>query len=262
MAAKKTPKRPPYAGRFSKVTLEGGWIALGTPVLHAGRLSYSSSTGKYYASIRDAAVLFPKLAKGRYRDGESPVDARGNPTADFLFLFALRESSATHSPGRSYDPFQWATLAIETDIREVEKRRGAPLPAANVAYGHEIASSLTRFQDWVGSRLARAAAKPQSGQIFKKYAKWLDLIDGLEEVGIPEHYQRFLRSVEVAADAAGDVPTKRAVKAEFDRGKSANELGEDTGFRSVMQRLRFEWLPNSGRGPAASPKKGGIRKPT
>lgn len=241
---------------------EDGWISLGSPILRAGRLTYSSSTGEYRALIRDVDVLFPKLARGKYRAGESPVDANGKPLADFLFLFALRESRPTNSPGRQFTPFKWATLAVETHIKAGEKARGTPLPAANVAYAHEIASSFTKFEEWVGSRLARTAAKPQSGEAFRKFARWLDLIDELEAVGIPEHYQRFLQSVEIAAAAAKDVPTKNAVKAEFNRGRSINELGQDTGFRSVMQKLRFEWLPNSGRGPGANAKKSGIRKPT
>jgi hypothetical protein len=242
--------------RYSIVHHEDGWTVLGTPVLRAGRLCYLKLTDTYRASINERDVLFPKLAKGRHPPGESPLDKWKRPKVEFLFLFALRQMSFEHSPGRKCDPFKWSTMAINSSIAERESQTGKKLGTKNLRYAKEVANSFEKFEDHVLSRLfGRAVGRQGAGAVLRRYARWMDLIDEIHKEGIPTAYQKFLRAVESAAKEASGVPTKKAVKDIFNAGLSQNQLGEDTTFRSLMQRLRFEWLPNDARGPGRNSRK-------
>jgi len=228
---------------------DAGWMASGRSVLHSGKLSFDRKTETFLASVREEKLLFPKMAKGKFTPGESPFDNDGRLKIDFLFLFALRELNHNNSPGRSFDPFRWSKRAVEHAIAESERERGEPLPEANQAHARQIAMSPLEFEAFVHRRLLRQLLGPGSGNTLRKYARWQDLIDEIEEVGIAQNYQRFLSALEKAAEATGGVPTKHDVKTIFNEGLSANQLGADTGFRSAMIRLKFEWLPIRKPGP-------------
>jgi hypothetical protein len=234
------------------------WFASGSASRATGMLCFDKRTQSYEASFFDDKIIFPKLASGNYASkADCPVDSKYKPKAEFLMLLALREGFPTESPGRRWDPLRWRKMAIEAQIAEREKDRGL-LPEKNRASAMEIAESWSKFESHVAGWLANAAQEPGAGRVFRRYAGWLDALEKLEKEGIPINYQKFYRAVEIAAREANAVPTQKAVKAAFEAGMSANQIGSGEGFRELMRRLKFNWLPRAGRGPDSKPRKSGI----
>jgi hypothetical protein len=248
----------PERQQFFVVETEDFWFATG-PSWRAGSLSFCKRTQQYHATFNDTKTVFPKLAKGNYAcQDDCPVDIKHRPKPDFLLLLALREGFPTHSPVKEWNPVRWREMAIQARIAEREKVRGTPLPEKNRAYAMEIAKSWSKFETYAGEWLADMAQQPDAGRLFRRLAGWLDAIVRIESEGIPEDYLKFLRAVETAADEANGVPTKHAVRAVFEAGMSANQIGDGNGCRDMIRRLKFNWLPNAGRGPALIQKKSGF----
>ncbi|MEO5713586.1 MAG: hypothetical protein ABIT37_08850 [Luteolibacter sp.] len=245
---------------FTVFENEDEWFVTGRSFQHQGTLTYHKKTGTYRADLFEPKVLFPRLAAGNYASpSDCPVDSRHRPKSDFLFLMALRKNFSRSSEKSRWNSLGWRQYAIKTRIAEREKTRGVQLPEKNKAYAMEIAASWCEFEIHAGNWLVGVTQKKDAPQMFRRFARWLDDIEKIEEEGIPESYRKFYQAVEMAASSADGVPTKKAVRQVYEQGMSVNQKGQGEGFRNLMRRLKFEWLPAGVRGSASSPKKAGVR---
>src|SRR5690606_34817602 len=151
----------------------------------------------------------------------------------------------------------WRRLAVRLQLRETAEERGAPTPEETMARALAVAESWQDFERHAGITLAMHASEVGAGKLFRRFAGWMDAIDKLIEEGVPQQYDRLLRSVEAAAEQCKGIPSQKLVRQFFEDGMSANQLGQADPFRSVLRKLRFDWLPPGGRGPNGAPKKSG-----
>lgn len=260
-AKKSVEAKPKSANKgFGVYQMPDYWIAHDTEDNLSGFLLYDKKSQKYHAWVSEIHMGFPKLARAAYKTAEDcPVDENHKPKADFLMLLALRKRFKEHGPGSEFVARSWRTLAFIKRRYEVKERTGKPLSESNWAHCMKIAESEELFEDYAGKWLVGIVDGDRASETLGRFSKWLEKADDIESEEIPFHYSKFFAAVESAATEAQGVPKKKDVQAIYERGMSANQLGNGHGFRDVRRQLHFDWLPAGGRGKSKSPKISGIR---
>ncbi len=250
----------PANSQFVVVEPPDCWVAHRRDDPASSFLLYNKLTGTFHAWAAETTTLYARLGRGKYSTPEdSPLDERHYPKSELLMLLALRRRRKEDMAGSDFVARTLREHAFMKKRQEVEKRSGKPLSDGNWRHCMQIAESREAFEKYVGEWLVGIVESDQAVETLARFSNWLGKSADIESGAVTTHYQRFLDSVETAATAAMGIPTKKAVQAIYESGLSQNQLGEGTGFRSVMRQLKFDWLPTGGRGPAVSKKKSGIK---
>ena len=236
------------------------WVARDELDHSSGYLVFYKQDGRFSASIPESKTHFPRLARGYKDPKDCPVDECYIPKSEFLMLLALRERIAGEGPQSDLVARGWREMFFMHRRDEVERKSGKKLSEANWKIAMEKAMDSRLFDEYVGKMLVIAASEDGAADHFFRLAQWLKKIEELEEEPIPPHYLRFFESVETAAQHAGKVPTQKEVKSIYEAAMNDSQLGEGTGFRNVMRKLCFDWLPAGKRGKSTNHKKVGLRR--
>ncbi len=261
MKEKKSPApagRKRTAPRYIVVHQPDYWIDHDTATIESGFLLFNKLTGSYHAWVSELRMQFRQLPQGGFKPDDCPLDESQLPEADLLMLLALRRRFKEHAPGSEAVARHWRRLALQKRSMEIRERKGKTVSEENMKRAMEIADDVGEFEKFAGIWLVGLVKEDRAGDILIRFGKWLNRVSDIESETIEVHYQRFFDAVAEAASLVKGVPTQAAVRKIYEKGLSANQLGEGTGFRSVMEHLQFGWLPPAGRGPG-QPKISGIK---
>lgn len=259
---KKAANNQPRISRKTYTITDYGdhWTARDKRDHISGFLLFHRETGRFSAGVPEAVTHFPRLAKG-YKDfKDCPVDESYRPKSEFLMLLALRGKIAGQGPHSDLVARGWREMFFMHRRDEAERKSGRNLSEANWKIAMEKARYPELFEEYVGAMLVKAASEDCASEHFLRLAQWLKKIEELEEEPIPPHYSRFFKAVEIAAQQAGDVPTQKEVKLIYEAGMNDNQCLADSGFRNVMRKLCFDWLPPGRRGKNTHQKKVGFSR--
>lgn len=259
---KKAASKPKAIPRKTFTIIDYGdhWIARSDLDHSSGFIIFYKLDGRFSAGIPESRTHFPRLAKGYKDHKDCPVDECCIPKSEFLMLLALRERIAGEGPQRDLVARGWREMFFMHRRDEVERKSGKKLSEANWKIALEKAMDSRLFDEYVGNMLVIAASENGASDHFLRLAQWLKKIEELEKEPIPRHYLRFFESVQTAAQQAGEVPTQKEVKSIYEASMNENQRGEGTGFRNVMRKLCFDWLPAGKRGKCTIQKKVGLRR--
>lgn len=252
-----------YQGNgFIIVFAKDYWMAHNPDDNGSGFLLYNALTGTFHAWANEIQMLYPQLAKAPYKPpSDCPVDENHHPKSDFMILLALRKRANEYAPGSDFVARSNREMVFRLRRMEIENTTGNSLSDRNWAEYLRIAGDEEAFEKWAGQYLIRLLIEDDAAESFMRIGRWLKHAEKIESQELPPQYLRFFAAIEEAAKTAKRmVPFKKDVQAIYERGMSANELGAKTGFRAIMRRLNFEWLPSGGRGPSKQQKKSGGRK--
>lgn len=235
---------------------QNSWIAHDPNDPISGFIIYNHPTKTFHAWVSEIHMMFPQLARAPYKSyADCPVDENHNPKSEFMMLLAFRGRGEKPVSGSDFFARCDRDLVFRIFRNEVEQSTGKPFSAERWAECLRIASDKKAFQEWVGANLLYHLMKDDAAERFMRFAKWLKLAERIERREYPTHYHRFFAAVEEAAgNAERVVPLQKDVRAVYERGLSANQLGGKYGFRAVMRKLNFDWLPAGGRGEQMHPK--------
>ena len=229
--------------------LKDCWIAHSASDPISGFILFNKRTRKIHAWFSEAGIHFPPLARANYSSPEDcPVDEHHRPRADFLMLLALRNRFKEYMPGSDFVAYSRRMSAFERRRQEIEETTGKLVSEANWKECQRIASSSQQFEVYATNWLANLIQKDDASKTLIRFGRWLERAEEFENAVIPPQYTRFYSAVEKAALDTDGIPTQKEVRAIYEKGLSANQLGRGHGFRAVMIQLHFEWLPAGGRG--------------
>jgi len=240
--------KPNKKRRYLRWESPEGWLAVkaGWPVI--GTLRYETRNDRYLATCRLRMRNFRPAGKGQWEKGESPIYPGGKPKSEFLMILTLRADSPEHQiSALEISLFRRATVTAA--LAEREANSGHLVSQAVRKNAYRVASSISRFENWVSSQMVGSLEGPMAAARFSKYAKWIPVIDRvLSSPSDPEEVS-FLKAVEEAAAICRGVPTSQAVADAFYRDRSINQRGSGSTFRTLKTRLDFDWLPSARPGP-------------
>lgn len=194
-------------------------------------------------------IHLPRLARAKYKNSaDCPVDQFHRPKSDFAMLMALRTCSGDNDRAAA----GWRLTHFRAKRRELEEDGGKVVSANNWEIALRIADCPVKFGEYASQMILSLIQSDQASTQLKRFSKWIDnsYVQDLVAGYIDDKHEKFLRSVEMAADKAGRVPTKKQVRAEYDNLIQEN-LRSPFEFDSMMELLHFDWLPRGGRGPSA-----------
>jgi hypothetical protein len=211
-------------------------------------LLFNPSTGSYHAWTNEWRIWGPPLAKAPYADpSDCPVDDLYLPKSEILMILAVRGRAKELAPGSNFVANSNREYALRMRRRELSKE-GITVSEKNWAACLKMASDTDAFEKWVANHLMLLLQHDDCAEKLIRLGQWMKKTEHIEREEIPPHYLRFHQAVELAAHDSGLVPTQKSVRAIYEKGLSANQLGGGHGFRSTMIKLAFDWLPAGGRG--------------
>ncbi len=225
------------------------WIAHEKNDATSGFLLFDKKTRKYHALLNDLKLHFPHLAKGGCKNSsDSPVDELHIPKGELLLLMALRQRFKKHDISDAAIASHWRMLAIRRLSNELEETTGKAISEANLKFWEEISKDESRFEKHIGEWLIVKIQDDGAGDFLIRLGTWINKIAHIESLPVDDRYKIFFKSVEIAAQTAGGVPTKKAVRSIFENAVPNPQLIAESTFDSLMERLCFSWLPAGGRG--------------
>lgn len=252
-----------YQGKGFIIVFEKDyWMAYDPDDSVSGFILYNALTGKYHAWVSEIHMQYPQLARARYNSNEDcPVDENHSPKSEFMMLLALRARATEHEVGSDFVARGNRELYFRIRRSEVEAETQKALSESNWKECLRIARDKRAFDEWVGQHLVRLLKGDDAAESFMRIAKWIKQVEKIEGQEVSPQNLRFFAAVEEATRTTTCVvPCQKDVQAIYEKGLSANQIGEGEGFRSVMRRLHFDWLLAGGRGPANIQKKSGGRR--
>ncbi len=225
------------------------WIAHDKNDATSGFLLYDKKSGKYHASLSDLKLHFSHLAKGGGKNpSDSPVNQLHIPKGELLLLMALRQRFKKDDISDNAVAFNWRMLAIRQLSNELEETTGKAISDASLKIWEDRSYDESRFEKHIGEWLIVKIKDAGAGDFLIRLGKWINKIAPIESFPIDGRYEKFFKSVEIAAQAVGGVPTQKAVRGIFENEVSNPQLISESTFDSLMERLYFSWLPAGGRG--------------
>lgn len=228
---------------------EDGWHAMPGGIF-TGNLFYNKSTDSYSAVSFVRINPLTKAPKGFRNPQESPAHGNGEIKSEFLMLAYMRLfkkcgefSDVNPALLKRNTLLRFRRWAIGASIKERESESGKPISEKARQNAGSIMESHAAFSKWFSLRIGEIWDTDDAAETLERYAKWIRAIDrALAEPPDPDE-ERFLRAVEAAAAKCGGVPSSADVKAEFYGHKSQNRIGAGSTFRTIKNRLAFNWLP-------------------
>ena len=226
-----------------------GWHA--TPAgIFTGNLFYDKGTDSYRAVSYVRMNPLTKAPKGFRNAQESPAHGNGEIKSEFYMLAYMRLfkrygefSDVNPTLLKRNTLLRFRRWAIGASIRERESESGKPVSEKAWQNAGSIMESHAAFSKWFSLRFGEIWETDDAAETLERYAKWIRAIDrALADPPDPDE-ERFLRAVEAAAAKCGGVPTSADVKKEFYGHKSQNRIGVGSTFRTIKNRLAFNWLP-------------------
>lgn len=223
------------------------WIAHGGNPSNSFLL-FDPNTNSYHAWSNEWNIWYPPLAKGPYSDlGHCPVNERHQPKSELLMMLAIRNRSKEYAPGSNLVAQSNRELALRMKRFELSEQ-GIRVSEKNWNKCLQMATDEDAFERWVANHLIQLIQEDDGADRLIRLGEWLKKTEHVEREEVQPHYLRFLKAVEQAATEAGGVPFQKSVKTIYEKELTANQLGQGHGFRSVMEKLKFDWLPAGGRG--------------
>jgi hypothetical protein len=255
--AKKNSSRKGKPAEYFVIEHSGGWHAQPRGIFK-GNLFYNQSSNSYHAISFVRIDLLAKTPKGFRNSEDSPATLDGRMKSEFLGLAYMRLLSRmrvlkdqNQDLLKSNILSRFRSRAIIAAIKEMELESGKPISEKARDNAGALMNSDDAFKQWFQLRLHEIWEKENAANILERYAQWLRAIDrALSEPSDPDEAW-FLRALEAAASKCGTVPTSKAVETAFNRHRSENLVGAGSTFRTIKNRLGFNWLPGSKPGPPA-----------